>query len=54
VQYQHIWHKTGMSGVAKRTGARLADFVQAGAREVWSCPGLVEGERLSGWSLYHP
>src|SRR5712692_2407413 len=24
----------GMSGVAKRTGARLADFVQAGAREV--------------------
>ncbi len=34
VQYQHIWHKTGMSGVAKRTGARLADFVQAGAREV--------------------
>jgi len=33
-QYQRIWHKTGMSEVAKRTGARLADFVQAGGREV--------------------
>jgi hypothetical protein len=21
---------------------------------LWSCPGFVESERLSGWSLYHP
>ncbi len=20
----------------------------------WSCPGLVDGELLSGWSRYHP
>ena len=33
-QYQRIWHTTGMSEVAKRTGAHLADFVQAGGREV--------------------
>jgi len=23
-------------------------------RQEWSCPGLVESELLSGWSLYHP
>jgi uncharacterized protein (DUF362 family)/ferredoxin len=33
-QYERIWDRTGMSGVAKRTGARLVDFVQAGGREV--------------------
>ena len=33
-QYERIWNKTGMTEVAKRTGARLVDFVQAGGREV--------------------
>jgi len=32
--YERIWQKTGMSDVARRTGARLVDFVQAGGREV--------------------
>jgi uncharacterized protein (DUF362 family)/Pyruvate/2-oxoacid:ferredoxin oxidoreductase delta subunit len=32
-QYERIWDKTGMSDVARRTGANLADFVQAGGRE---------------------
>ena len=31
---EHIWKATGMWYVAKRTGARLIDFVSAGAREV--------------------
>ena len=33
-QYERIWQKTGMSDVAKRTGASLVDFVEAGGREV--------------------
>ncbi len=32
--YERIWQRTGMSDVARRTGARLVDFVQAGGREV--------------------
>ena len=33
-KYQRIWQTTGMSDVARRTGTRLVDFVQAGGREV--------------------
>jgi uncharacterized protein (DUF362 family)/ferredoxin len=33
-RYERIWQKTGMSDVAKRTGASLVDFVEAGGREV--------------------
>lgn len=33
-QYERIWHTTGMSEVAKRTGTHLVDFVQAGGREI--------------------
>jgi uncharacterized protein (DUF362 family)/Pyruvate/2-oxoacid:ferredoxin oxidoreductase delta subunit len=33
-QFEWIWRKTGMTDVASRTGAQLADFVQAGGREV--------------------
>lgn len=29
-----LWSATGMSDVAKRTGARLVDFISAGGREV--------------------
>jgi len=32
--YERIWERTGMADVARRTGARLVDFVQAGGREV--------------------
>ena len=31
--YERIWEKTGMGDVARRTGARLIDFVAAGGRE---------------------
>ncbi|MGE5324445.1 MAG: DUF362 domain-containing protein [Actinomycetota bacterium] len=31
---EHIWEKTGMLEVAKKTGATLIDFVSQGAREV--------------------
>src|SRR5215468_6566981 len=29
--YERIWERTGMADVARRTGGRLVDFVQAGA-----------------------
>jgi len=32
--YERIWERTGMADVARRTGTRLVDFVQAGGREV--------------------
>ena len=33
-KYERIWELTGIRDAAKRTGARLVDFVQAGGREV--------------------
>jgi len=33
-EYEVIWRRTGMADVARRTGARLADFVEAGGREI--------------------
>jgi hypothetical protein len=38
--------------VEKRGGDDLG--VELGRREVWSCPGSVEGEPLSRSSLHHP
>jgi uncharacterized protein (DUF362 family)/Pyruvate/2-oxoacid:ferredoxin oxidoreductase delta subunit len=33
---ERIWHSTGLGEVARRTGARLVNFLEAGAREVRS------------------